>query len=136
VSAFLPDDYLPSEAERIAFYKRLLDAPPAGLPSLREELEDRCGRLPPPAETLFRVAALRHRARRHGAVHVGLHGDALEVRLAPKSKVPQDVVPRLLQAFGPRLSFLPGPPDGLRLEGPFPEGPLAAAESVLSLMGE
>ena len=136
VSAYLPDDYLPSEAERIAFYKRLLDAPPAGLPSLREELEDRCGRLPPPAETLFRVAALRHRARRHGAVHVGLHGDALEVRLAPKSKVPPDVVPRLLQAFGSRLSFLPGPPDGLRLEGPFPEGPLSAAESVLSLMGE
>ena len=64
VSAYLPEDYMPLEAERIAFYKRLLEASPAGLPSLKEELEDRCGRLPPPAEALFHVARVRHLARR------------------------------------------------------------------------
>ena len=136
VSAFLPEEVLPSEAERVAFYKRLLDAPPSGLRSLREELEDRCGKLPPPVEELFRVAHLRNMAKRHDVVHIGIQGDDLELRLAPGAKVPPDLPARLLKKFASRMTFLPGPPDGMRLAGPFAEGPLSAAEDVLSSWGE
>jgi hypothetical protein len=42
VSAYLPETYLPSESDRVLFYKRLLDAPLEELENLSAELEDRC----------------------------------------------------------------------------------------------
>jgi transcription-repair coupling factor (superfamily II helicase) len=124
VSAFLPEDYLPSEPERVAFYRRLLDAGPDGLADLRSELEDRCGTLPPPAERLFEVAALRFEARERKVSRIGVARKGLEIRFQPEATFAPERLDGLMRRHGDRFSFLPGPPFGMRFEPPLPDNPV------------
>ena len=63
VVALLPDDYVPDVHLRLVLYKRIAAAADEdALRELQVELIDRFGLLPPPAKTLFRVAAVRQRA--------------------------------------------------------------------------
>ncbi|MPZ88845.1 MAG: transcription-repair coupling factor, partial [Nitriliruptorales bacterium] len=67
VDAHLPHDYIADESLRLEAYRKVAavrDAP--GLRAVREELVDRYGPLPPPAERLVTVAALRAAIRRWG----------------------------------------------------------------------
>ena len=85
VTAYLPAEYVPSEAERINAYKRILGAKPGDLASIKEELIDRFGPLPPPAETLFEIAELRLLARKRGITHVTQDKDGLNIFFSEKS---------------------------------------------------
>ena len=59
-SAFLPDDYVPDEHEKLDLYRRLADTRSAGeLDDLTLELLDRFGQLPPPAVALVELRRLR-----------------------------------------------------------------------------
>jgi transcription-repair coupling factor (superfamily II helicase) len=67
VDAHVPATYIADEALRLEAYRKIAavrDA--AGVRSVREELVDRYGRLPEPAERLLAVAALRVMVRRWG----------------------------------------------------------------------
>jgi transcription-repair coupling factor (superfamily II helicase) len=123
VSAYLPPEFMPSEADRVLFYKRLLDAAPGDIDALAAELADRCGRPPEPARRLFDVARLRHAARAKNVTHILLENGALEFRFAPGARLPPEWIPRLIAAHGERFRFLP-PADGLgaglRFEEPLP----------------
>src|SRR5437660_833858 len=66
VSAYLPDDYLPAESERVQMYKRVLSTDAAGLGKIKDELIDRCGPLPGPVKLLLDTAALRLIAKDKG----------------------------------------------------------------------
>ncbi len=131
VSAFLPAEFLPSEAERVVFYKRLLDCPAEGLDGLAAEMEDRCGRLPEPARRLFDVARLRLAARNAGVLHIGLARGGLEFRFAETATLPPGAPARLAREHGAGFSFLPGPPFGMRFEEPLPGDLLAWATEFL-----
>jgi transcription-repair coupling factor (superfamily II helicase) len=67
IDAHLPHDYIADESLRLEAYRKVAavrDA--AGVRTVREELVDRYGPLPPPAERLLTVAALRAAVRRWG----------------------------------------------------------------------
>jgi transcription-repair coupling factor (superfamily II helicase) len=132
VSAYIPEDYLPSEAERVAFYKRLLDTAVADLPRLRRELEDRCGRLPEPAERLFGVAELRHIARRKKVLKMGVVRRALEIRFHQDAVLAPEAIDSLMKRHAEGVSFVPGPPFGIRLGPPPPPDVLARAMEFLN----
>ena len=132
VSAYLPEDYMPSETERVLFYKRLLDANRDGLKTLAEELEDRCGRLPDPAEQLFATARLRLAAMDAGVTHVALVKGGVEFRFAESAVLSPDILVSLTKKEGPRFSFLPGPPFGMRFEEPLPIDLVAWATTFLT----
>ena len=58
--AYLPDDYVAMPAERVAIYRRLAEAKKLDeIQSVQEELADRFGRLPEPAENLLGMASLK-----------------------------------------------------------------------------
>ncbi len=58
--SYLPDDYVTSQDAKLDIYRRLTHmTDPAGIESLREEVRDRFGPLPAPAETFMSVALLR-----------------------------------------------------------------------------
>lgn len=60
IPAYLPEDYIPSDSERLGWYKRLAMAKDdAELDSLREELMDRYGKIPPEALTLLEAVKLK-----------------------------------------------------------------------------
>ncbi|MCK5557107.1 MAG: hypothetical protein KAJ01_01930, partial [Candidatus Hydrogenedentes bacterium] len=60
IDAYLPDQYIPSPAQKIAFYKRISAAQTQKqLDEIGEELADRYGPLPPEAQRLMATMSLR-----------------------------------------------------------------------------
>jgi transcription-repair coupling factor (superfamily II helicase) len=58
--AHLPDGYIPSQEAKLDVYRRLTRVTePAEIERMRDEVRDRFGPLPPPAEAFFAAAALR-----------------------------------------------------------------------------
>ena len=73
VDAHLPHDYVEDATQRLELYQRISavrDA--AGVKDVREELADRFGELPAPADRLVTIAALRAALRRWGVTEVVL----------------------------------------------------------------
>jgi transcription-repair coupling factor (superfamily II helicase) len=82
VDAHLPGDYVESERLRLEMYKRLAAVTSdADITAVRDELVDRYGPLPAPAQALLAVAAFRLEARRRGVHEVVMAGNM--VRFAP-----------------------------------------------------
>lgn len=83
VDAHFPPDYIGSDRLRLEAYRRLAAAPDyAAVDSVVEELIDRYGPLPEPAQLLVTVACLRLLARAHGVTEIGaLSGST--VRISP-----------------------------------------------------
>jgi len=83
VDAHLPHDYVSDARQRLELYKRISairDA--AGVKGAREELLDRFGPLPDPAQRLLSIAALKAALRRWG-VHEVLLDRKGQLRVAP-----------------------------------------------------
>ena len=97
VTAHLPVEYLPSERLRLDIYRRMADSSsPEDLEAIREELVDRFGELPPEAENLMQVAALRVLAKSCGLTEVVLQGKFL--RLSPLL-IPDSIGMRLARVY-------------------------------------
>ncbi|WP_370331803.1 transcription-repair coupling factor [Mycolicibacterium hippocampi] len=83
VDAHLPPDYIASDRLRLEAYRRLAAAQDdAAVDSVIEELNDRYGPLPEPAERLIAVARLRLLARAHGVTEIGAVS-ASTLKIAP-----------------------------------------------------
>ncbi|MGQ9348121.1 transcription-repair coupling factor [Mycolicibacterium gilvum] len=85
VDAHLPPDYIGSDRLRLEAYRRLAAAPDdAAVDAVIEELVDRYGPLPEPAELLVAVARLRLLARAAGITEVGaVSASASTLRISP-----------------------------------------------------
>src|SRR5436190_990701 len=78
--AHLPDDYVPDAAAKLDLYRRLARAErPCEIQTVREELRDRFGPLPDPAQRLLLVSELRALGAQVGLDTVLVRGD--EARL-------------------------------------------------------
>jgi transcription-repair coupling factor (superfamily II helicase) len=106
--ALLPEDYIPDVHLRLRLYKRIASVADAeALSDLRAEMVDRFGPLPPAAESLFRITALKLRAAPLGITRLEVGPAAGLVQFAEDHKVdPAEVI-----------SLVQGQPDRYRLEG-------------------
>lgn len=83
VDAHFPPDYIGSDRLRLEAYRRLAAAADDnGVDSVIDELVDRYGPLPEPAQLLIAVARLRLLARAHGVTEVGAVS-ASTLRISP-----------------------------------------------------
>jgi len=97
VDAHLPHEYIAGERLRLEAYRRIAEAADdAAVSAVRDELEDRYGPLPEPAERLLDVARLRVRLRRAGLSEVTLQGP--NVRFAPV-QLPESAQLRLKRLY-------------------------------------
>jgi transcription-repair coupling factor (superfamily II helicase) len=98
VDAYLPDDYVPEEAQKLELYRRLARAAAeATVAAVRADLVDRFGPPPPPVERLLEVARLRLAADRAGLTSVAREGSELVLRFAggwSRSATIRALVPR------------------------------------------
>ena len=98
VDAYLPDDYVPEEPQKLELYRRLgRVASVDGLQAMRLELLDRFGPLPAPVERLLEVARLRFTAERAGLHSVAREEGRLVVRFGTgwsKAATAQALAPR------------------------------------------
>lgn len=85
----LPESYVPTDAERILLYRELdVLRTEAELEAYRSRLKDRFGTLPPEAEELIRVPALRRLGRKLGIVKINLRAGKLSLSLLPNIQSP------------------------------------------------
>ncbi|MDX1619839.1 MAG: TRCF domain-containing protein, partial [Nitriliruptorales bacterium] len=71
VDAHLPPDYVADEKQRLELYKKVAAIRDAtGVKAVRAELQDRFGALPPPADRLLTLAALKAAVRRWGLTEI------------------------------------------------------------------
>ena len=85
VDAHLPPDYISSDRLRLEAYRRLAGADEAAVAAVVEELTDRYGPLPEPAQRLVAVARLRLLCRHYGVTEVAATGtgSATTLRITP-----------------------------------------------------
>ena len=84
VDAYLPDDYIPEEPQKLELYRRLgRVVTDSELAAVRAELEDRFGPVPAPVGRLLEVARLRYQAEEAGIASVSREGDRLVLRFPP-----------------------------------------------------
>jgi hypothetical protein len=83
VDAYLPDDYVPQEAQKLELYRRLARAAsPEDVAAVRTGLIDRFGPVPPSVERLLAVALLRLNAERAGIASISREEGQLVIRFA------------------------------------------------------
>jgi transcription-repair coupling factor (superfamily II helicase) len=96
--ALLPNDYCSDIHQRLVLYKRLancgsLDA----IDSLREELVDRFGRLPPPAQALIETHRLRVLAKPLGVARLDANAESISLQFQANPSVDPARIIRLVQ---------------------------------------
>ncbi|HXY32202.1 MAG TPA: transcription-repair coupling factor [Gemmatimonadaceae bacterium] len=90
VATFLPDDYVSIQEAKLDIYRRLSQFREASdVEALRQELRDRFGPPPPPAEAFFASALLRIIGGRLGIEGILVRGDEARITFRP------DAAPRL-----------------------------------------
>jgi transcription-repair coupling factor (superfamily II helicase) len=109
VPALLPEDYVADIHLRLTLYKRIASAADsAALEDLQGEMIDRFGPLPPPAHNLYRIAALKLRARALGLRKIDAGPCGGYILFMEDSRVDPLALIRLVQ----------GNPDDYRMDGP------------------
>jgi transcription-repair coupling factor (superfamily II helicase) len=115
--AYLPEDYLPGEIERLKLYKRALRATPEEGGKILEELERLSGPAPRPVKNLFELLGLRALARRARVDSIVEQEKAVVISFRPDAPPDPAAPARWLKAFGARVSFVPSSEgDAVRLE--------------------
>lgn len=84
--AYLPETYIGDSSERVSLYKRLLSVEKEGeVDTLKEELEDRFGKMPGEAMKILEVAKARTLARKKKVTKVSYHKDSWFVLTADRT---------------------------------------------------
>jgi len=115
-SAFLPDDYVPDEHEKLNLYRRLAETRSVDeLDDLTLEMLDRFGQLPAPAVALFELRRLR-------LLGAGSEAEALRVfqevaELVLRRPLKPEAIRGLVGMLGFQVEFFTGREFGLRVRG-------------------
>ena len=109
VTAYLPDDYVPDTDLKMEFYQRLAGAARvADLLAVREEMEDRFGRLPWQAASLLHIMEIKVMARQLGLAAVQLQKSRFRLTFSdPRQMAPADLR-RLVEKSSSKLEFSVG----------------------------
>jgi len=128
--ALLPSDYCSDVNERLTLYKRLANCETTEeLDAMREELIDRFGLAPEPAQALIESHRLRIGARALGVARIDANGDSIQLQFIDKPPLDGSRFMQLLQRQ--RHWKLSGP-NKLRVQTPS-EGLMPRAQTVKEL---
>jgi transcription-repair coupling factor (superfamily II helicase) len=103
IDASLPSEFVPDDAERITYYRRLAAAHRLEeADALARELEERFGPLPAPVQALVSAVRLRTVARDVGVASITREGGRFVVRLGSGGHLDEAMQRRLRSALGSR----------------------------------
>jgi len=115
-SAFLPDDYVPDEHEKLAMYRRLADTRDLdGLDDLTLEMMDRFGQLPEPAVALVELRRLRVLGAAAAVENLRVFHEVVEMSLRRPLKPAE--IRAVVGAVRFQVEFMSGREFGLRVRG-------------------
>jgi transcription-repair coupling factor (superfamily II helicase) len=91
VQAYLPEEYVPQEGDRLQLYRKLSNVLTIqDAESLREELRDRFGPLPPPAFNMIRVLKIRVNLLHARLRGISKNESEVLIRLKPGDRFEKD----------------------------------------------
>ena len=133
VAAFIPPNYLPDDADRLKYYKELMDADEEKTQKILVRLADLCGPVP---QEIFQLTQLFHLSKRAGKLeiyHLDFIDNKLEILFTRRFQMPPNLPVELFNRFGPQnLEFIKSKNgDGLRLTLPQQVSPLVFATETL-----
>jgi transcription-repair coupling factor (superfamily II helicase) len=115
-SAFLPDDYVPDEHEKLSLYRRLAEVESLeALDDLVLEMLDRFGQLPSPAVALFELRRLRILGRGGNVESLRVFQQVVEVTL--RQPLHPKAIAGLVGSFNFQIEFMSGREFGMRVRG-------------------
>ncbi|MBX7258537.1 MAG: transcription-repair coupling factor [Candidatus Hydrogenedentes bacterium] len=106
IDAYIPEDYVPSESQKLTLYKRI-----AGLSSaeevheMRSELADRFGAVPGPVTRLLDVMRVRAIAAEAGVSRIVAAKDVVAIEFEDAGSLSRAKRAALSDAFGGKLEF-------------------------------
>ena len=137
VDAFIPEEYVPSEAQKITLYKRI-----AGLQSLDEvkemaaELHDRFGPPPAPVQRLLDVVRIRAMGAEVGAKALAASKTGVVIEFDSGTFMSRKTRTTLQSLLGNGLDFAWQDKPTVRLALANGDSPIEAAERLLAAMAE
>jgi transcription-repair coupling factor (superfamily II helicase) len=100
VTAHIPESYIPNEAERIYFYKKMASVTSLqAIEELREELEDRYGDPPQPVWKALAILRLRLRCRAIGIAAIRGERKEITIRFGSHVRLTPDAIRLLSYMF-------------------------------------
>ena len=106
VSAYIPDEYLRDPDQKVEFYQRLADASRiVDLLDIREEMQDRFGRLPQSARSLMHIMEIKIMARQLGLASVQLEQSRFRLAFLPDRPVAPADIQRMVEQCSAQLDF-------------------------------
>jgi transcription-repair coupling factor (superfamily II helicase) len=138
IDAYLPEEYIDDPDQRILFYKRLADLSALdGLRRLSDELADRYGKLPRPAQNLLRLKELRLLAESSGVDQLRVRATDAMLRFTPGREPKPEIVREMVRMARGSISFQADGPEGLRVrvQAPSRDELLDGVEALLQACG-
>jgi transcription-repair coupling factor (superfamily II helicase) len=115
--AFLPGDYVEQEDLRIIFYRRLGSAgSDKDLGSIKDELLDRFGKLPLPAENLFKLSEIRILAEKLKLSGISEKEDFIDIYFSDSMEFEPAKIISMVKDFGDYIEFMRGKPEGVKIK--------------------
>ena len=106
VSAYIPDEYITNADQKIDFYQRLADAPRVvELLAIREEMEDRFGRLPDPTKSLMHIMEVKIMARQMGLESIQLEKNRFSMTFPQEREVTPSDIQQMVEKCSSPLDF-------------------------------
>ena len=106
VSAYIPDEYLRDPDQKMEFYQRLADAGRiVDLLDIREEMQDRFGRLPQPARSLMHIMEIKIMAHQLGLESVQLEQSRLRFAFPPDRPISPADIQKMVEQCSIQLDF-------------------------------
>ena len=105
-SAYIPDDYVANGDQKMDFYQRLAEARRiVDLLAIREEMEDRFGRMPFHAQALMHIMEIKTMARQLGLAAVHLEGARFRLLFPEERELDRAEIQRMVEQSPIHLEF-------------------------------
>jgi transcription-repair coupling factor (superfamily II helicase) len=137
VDAYIPGEYVPSEAQKMTLYKRI-----AGLlhvedvREMQDELTDRFGKPPAPVRRLLEVMRVRAHGADVGATAIVAGKDAVTIAFESLHRIGRKVRSALTEQFGRRVTYSWQDHPAITFAPSAGEDPIQAAEALLTAIAE
>ncbi len=116
VPAYISPDYLPSDEERLKFYKDFLEADAETKQKLKQKIEDLCGPAPRELNNLVEIMQISSDAgeMRIRAIEAG--PKFYDFYFARNAQIPESALTKIMEMFNGKIEFLPSQSgDGFRI---------------------
>ncbi len=106
VSAYISDEYVPNADQKMEFYQRLADAQRiVELFEIREEMEDRFGRMPEPTRSLMYIMEIKLMARQIGLEKVQLEKNRFVMAFPQERQITPGDIQQIVEKCSFPLEF-------------------------------